>query len=302
MKKLLYSKKPKLIDKNTNIPIFEIQKKNVNEFSIKNAAEIHDNALSWLFSTHNVNEKKLREDLIGKLKLKKGDKVLVTATGAGNDLEYIAKRIGQSGQIYAQDYAKEMLFAAYYRTKKILDFKKYKIFFSVNDATNLPFKDDQFDATYHFGGINLYKNIKKGIDEMDRVTKPGGKVVFGDEGIAYWLKNTELGKSLITNNILYNLDPPIDMIPLSARDVNLSWVINNCFYVIEYIVGNKNWDANIDIPHVGRRGGSIRTRHYGQLEGISPKLKNRFYKYLQDKNISRVEFLEKLIKKTLKND
>ena len=66
MKKLLYSKKPKLIDKNTNIPIFEIQKKNVNEFSIKNAAEIHDNALSWLFSTHNVNEKKLREDLIGK--------------------------------------------------------------------------------------------------------------------------------------------------------------------------------------------------------------------------------------------
>jgi len=302
MKKLLYSKKPKSIDKNTNIPIFEIQKKNVNEFSIKNAAEIHDNALSWLFSTHNVNEKKLREDLIGKLKLKKGDKVLVTATGAGNDLEYIAKRIGQSGQIYAQDYAKEMLFAAYYRTKKILDFKKYKIFFSVNDATNLPFKDDQFDATYHFGGINLYKNIKKGIDEMDRVTKPGGKVVFGDEGIAYWLKNTELGKSLITNNILYNLDPPIDMIPLSARDVNLSWVINNCFYVIEYVVGSKNWDANIDIPHVGRRGGSIRTRHYGQLEGISPKLKNRFYKYLQDKNISRVEFLEKLIKKTLKND
>jgi len=302
MKKLLYSKKPKLIDKNTNIPIFEIQKKNVNEFSIKNAAEIHDNALSWLFSTHNVNEKKLREDLIGKLKLKKGDKVLVTATGAGNDLEYIAKRIGQSGQIYAQDYAKEMLFAAYYRTKKILDFKKYKIFFSVNDATNLPFKDDQFDATYHFGGINLYKNIKKGIDEMDRVTKPGGKVVFGDEGIAYWLKNTELGKSLITNNILYNLDPPIDMIPLSARDVNLSWVINNCFYVIEYVAGSKNWDANIDIPHVGRRGGSIRTRHYGQLEGISPKLKNRFYKYLQDKNISRVEFLEKLIKKTLKND
>ena len=302
MKKLLYSKKPKLIDKNTNIPIFEVQKKNVNEFSIKNAAEIHDNALSWLFSTHNVNEKKLREDLIGKLKLKKGDKVLVTATGAGNDLEYIAKRIGQSGQIYAQDYAKEMLFAAYYRTKKILDFKKYKIFFSVNDATNLPFKDNQFDATYHFGGINLYKNVKKGIDEMDRVTKPGGKVVFGDEGIAYWLKNTELGKSLITNNTLYNLNPPIDMIPLSARDVNLSWVINNCFYVIEYVVGSKNWDANIDIPHVGRRGGSIRTRHYGQLEGINPKLKNRFYKYLQDKNVSRVEFLEKIIKKTLKND
>ena len=301
MRKLLYSKKPKLIDKKTGIPIFENQK-NVNEFSIKNAAEIHDNALSWLFNTHNVNEKKLREELIGKLNLKKGDKVLVTATGAGNDLEYISKKIGKLGQIYAQDYAKEMLFAAYYRTKKIINLKAYKIFFSVNDATNLPFKDNQFDATYHFGGINLYKDIKKGIDEMDRVTKPGGKVVFGDEGIAYWLKNTELGKSLITNNILYNLDPPMEMLPKSAKNVNLSWVINNCFYVIEYIVGDKNWDANIDIPHVGRRGGSIRTRHYGQLEGIDPKLKNKFYRYLENKNISRVEFLEKIIKKYLSND
>ena len=49
MKKLLYSKKPKLIDKSTNIPIFEVQKKILKEFSIKNAAEIHDNALNWLF-------------------------------------------------------------------------------------------------------------------------------------------------------------------------------------------------------------------------------------------------------------
>lgn len=302
MKKLLYSIKPKLIEKKTKIPIFENQKENVNEFSIKNAAEIHDNALDWLFKTHNVNEKKLRKTLINKLKLKKGDKVLVTATGAGNDLEYISRQIGKAGQIYAQDFAKEMLFAAYYRSKKIKKHNKCKIYFSVNDATKLPFNDNQFDATYHFGGINLYKNIKKGIDEMDRVTKPGGKVVFGDEGIAYWLKNTELSKSLITNNILYDLEPPIDKIPTSAKEVNLSWVINNCFYVIEYIVGSKDWNANIDIPHLGRRGGSIRTRHYGQLEGINPKLKDRLYKYLQNKNISRVEFLEKLIKKKLKDD
>ena len=54
--------------------------------------------------------------------------------------------------------------------------------------------------------------------------------------------------------------------------------------------------CNIDIPHVGRRGGSIRTRHYGQLEGIDPKLKNKFYRYLENKNISRVEFLEKLLR------
>ena len=70
------------------------QKENVNEFSIKNAAEIHDNALNWLFKTHNVNEEELRIELINKLDLKEGNKILVTATGAGNDLVYISKKIG----------------------------------------------------------------------------------------------------------------------------------------------------------------------------------------------------------------
>ena len=302
MTKLLYNKKPKLTDKETQIPIFDNQKENVNEFSIKDAAEIHDNALSWLFKTHGVNENELRIELIDKLNLKEGNKILVTATGAGNDLAYISKKIGISGQVYAQDFAKEMLIAAYHRTKKAIDFNKYKIFFSVNDATDLPFNDNEFDATYHFGGINLNKDIKKGIDEMDRVTKPGGKIVFGDEGIAYWLKKTEIAKSLITNNALYNLEPPMSLIPLSAKDVKLSWVINNCFYVIEYIVSDKEWTADINLPHVGKRGGSIKTRHFGKLEGIDPLLRDKFYEKALKKGISRVEYLETLIKKEIKDD
>ena len=302
MTKILYNKKPKSIDKDTKIPIFDNQKENVNEFSIKNAAEIHDNALNWLFKTHNVNEEELRIELINKLDLKEGNKILVTATGAGNDLVYISKKIGTSGQVYAQDYAKEMLLAAYHRTKKKIDFDKYKIYFSVNDATDLPFNDDEFDATYHFGGINLYNDIKKGIEEMDRVTKPGGKIVFGDEGIAYWLKKTELAKSLITNNILYDLEPPMNLIPVSAKNVKLSWVINNCFYVIEYVVGATDWTADINLPHVGRRGGSIKTRHFGKLEGIDPILRDKLYKKAEKKGMSRVAYLESLIKKEIQDD
>ena len=302
MKANLYNKKPHHIDKKSKIPIFDYQKKNINEFSIKNAAKIHDNALNWLFKTHKVNEHQLRKYLIGKMNLKKGSKVLVTATGAGNDLEYISDKIGKTGEIYAQDYAKEMLFAAFERNKKIKKKNKCKIYFSVNDALSLPFKDKVFDATYHFGGINLYKDIKKGINEMTRVTKVGGKVVFGDEGISYWLKKTKLAESLITNNDLYKLDPPMDLLPPNSENVNLSWVINNCFYLIEYSVGSKNWNANIDIPHLGRRGGTIRTRHYGKLEGINPKLRDRFYEKASAKKIGRVNYLEKIIKKEIKND
>ena len=299
MIKKLYNCSPKYIDKNTNIPVFKNQEINLNEFSITNAAEIHDNALKWLFDTHKVNEEDLRRDMISRLNLKKGDKVLMTATGAGNDLKYIMEQIGPTGTLYAQDYAKEMLFAAYERSKKELDLNKLNIEFSVNDATDLPFDDESFDATFHFGGINLYNDVKKGIDEMHRVTKKGGKVVFGDEGLAHWLKKTEIGKALIVNNKLYDLEPPLEMLPHSAVDVKLTWVINNCFYLIEYTKNENEWDVNIDIKHVGKRGGSIRTRFYGALEGIDPELKENFYEKLSKEGRSRVDTIENLIKSYL---
>ena len=93
----------------TNIPVFKNQDEDVNEFSIQNAAEIHDNALRWLFETHNINEENLRKNLIDRLDLKEGNTVLMTATGAGNDIKYILDKIGKSGTLYAQDFAKEML-------------------------------------------------------------------------------------------------------------------------------------------------------------------------------------------------
>ena len=301
MKKKIYNTEPKFYDKSTNIPVFISQETNLNEFSIKNAAEIHDNALNWLFETHYVNEDSLRKNLIDRLDLKEGNTVLMTATGAGNDIKYILDKIGKSGTLYAQDFAKEMLFAAYERIRTEINIEEYNIEFSVNDATNLPFNDNSFDATFHFGGINLYNNIKAGIDEMHRVTKFEGKIVFGDEGLAQWLKKTEQGQALITNNKLYDLEPPLDLLPSSAKSVKLDWVINNCFYMIEYIKGSE-WNVDIDIPHVGRRGGSIRTRHFGQLEGIDPVLKEKFYKTITANNNSRVEVIENLIKNYLKKN
>lgn len=294
MNKKFYKIQPNYFDKLNGIPVFASQDKNVNEFSIQNAAQIHDNALKWLFDTHKVNEDELRENLIERLDLKEGYTVLMTATGAGNDIKYILDKIGHTGTLYAQDYSKEMLFAAYDRIKKEVDISKFKLEFSVNDATNLPFNDNIFDATFHFGGINLYNNVKAGIDEMNRVTKPGGKIVFGDEGLASWLKNTNLGQALITNNKLYNLEPPLHLLPSSAKDVKLDWVINNCFYMIEYIKGDE-WSVDIDIKHKGLRGGSIRTRHYGQLEGIHPDIKKNFYEKVKQTGKSRVEVIEELI-------
>ena len=106
---------------------------------------------------------------------------------------------------------------------------------------------------------------------------------------------------MITNNSLFKLDPPMDLLPINATKVNLSWVINNCFYLIDYVVGD-DWDVNIDLKHVGKRGGTIRKRHYGKLEGIDPKLRDKFYKYAEKIKKSRVDLLEKIIEEEIKKN
>ena len=119
-------------------------------------------------------------------------------------------------------------------------------------------------------GINLFSSIRQGITEMNRVVKSGGKIVISDEGVAPWLVDTEIGRQLITNNPLYACQAPMALLPDTARDVRLSYELHNCFYVIEFTAGDGPLPINIDVPHVGRRVGSIRTRYAGRLEGIDP--------------------------------
>lgn len=280
----------------TKVPIFKCEDEGANEYAQKESATIHDNALRWVLNTFETNEETLRKSLISRLHLTKGKTILITGAGAGNDLPFLAQSMEMSGTIYAQDISKQMLLTARERYENKLNSSELNLYFSVSDATDLPFNDNLFDAAYHFGGINLFPDIKKGISEMNRVVKPEGLVLISDEGIAPWLKTTELGKMLINNNPLYVYDAPLELIPSTAKSVKLSWELSHCFYVIEFTVSKDLPQINIDVPHIGKRGGSIRTRYHGQLEGIDPSLRNKIYAEAEKKGMSRVEYLEKLIK------
>ena len=282
------------------VPAFSFQDEDVNEYSIDKAAEIHDNALAWLLKAHHTTEDQFRNEVLINLRLRKGQRVLITGVGAGNDLPYICPQIGKTGEIFAQDYSKQMLFAAIKRSDQLFNLQDYNINYSLGDAVSLPFPSEFFDVVYHFGGINLFSSISKGVLEMERVVKNGGRVVFGDEGLAPWLKQREIGKILIQNNPLYKYDLPLDSLPSSATDVSVNWTINNCYYVVSYTSSKEELPVNLDLPHSGSRGGSLRTRYYGLLEGINPELKKKIYVAAKSKGISRVEFLENLLKSSLK--
>jgi SAM-dependent methyltransferase len=272
----------------------EVGQQSLDMYNQKVSPGIYRNFLDWLFLTFNENELTFRQKLIEKLKLQRGAKVLVTGCGLGDDILPIAAAVGSDGEIYAQDIAAEMVIAA---SDSIMPDPQYSknIHLSVCDAQNLPFADNFFDAAFHFGGINLFDDIRLAIREMDRVVKPGGRVCFGDEGIGPWLRDTEYGRMAITNNPLWAATAPIDALPRNAIDVELSWVLGNCFYVIGFQVSENGPLINIDVSHKGRRGGTMRTRFYGQLEGVTEDSKNFVINEAAEKGISIHDWLEQVI-------
>jgi ubiquinone/menaquinone biosynthesis C-methylase UbiE len=285
----------------TDVPVFAKEPEGANEYARHNAAEVHDNALRWVFSTFGSDEPSLRERLVARLQLRPGSRMLVTGAGAGNDLPYLARSLQGQGAIHAQDFAQEMLLAGLQRHRPALETGMLTLQFSVSDATDLPFPDGSFDAAYHFGGINLFPDIKKGMAEMARVVRPGGRVVIGDEGVAPWLRRTEYGEMLVRNNPLYACEVPLAQLPETADEVRLTWELGQCFWVIEFVVAASGPRIDIDVPHVGIRGGSIRTRYFGQLEGIDPALRDQIYAEAQRLGKSRVEYLESLLRDGLKD-
>ena len=280
----------------TSTPVFESQVPEADEYNIANAAKIHDNALNWLFKTFKTNEFDLRTNIVRRLNLRPSHRVLVTAAGAGNDIPFVADALGGAGQVYAQDFSKEMLLWGERRARGQHSTGGVALFFSVGDATRLPFRNDFFDAALHFGGINLFPDKQMAIKEMDRVVRPGGRIVIGDEGVAPWLKGTDQANILVHNTSLYANKPPLDFLPVTVREVDLSWELSNSFFVVSFTVSRDPLPFDIDVPHVGRRGGSMRTRFYGQLEGVDPCLKTEVFDEAGRQKVSRVELIERLLR------
>lgn len=223
-------------------------------------AEVYDTGLDWLFSSFGEDQEDFRRKLIGLLELEPGGHVLETGCGTGQDSMHIAERIGPDGHLYAQDLSLSMLRFASRR----LGASTTPSDTILSNAAYLPFAEDAFDAAFHFGGINTFGDVRRAIDELTRVVRPGGKVVFGDEGVAPWLRRKLFGRILINANGLYRHRPPIDRLPAVARDVRLHWVLGNAFYVIEYRVGDGPPFVDLDLPIPGPRNGTLRSRFYNR--------------------------------------
>jgi SAM-dependent methyltransferase len=244
------------------------------------------NYLRWLYGTFDVDPVEFRRNLVSPLRISTGQTVLVTGCGFGDDIPPLLEA---GAKVEAQDLSAAMVDLA----RK--NFPQIK--FWQGDAGSLPYAEGNFDAAFHFGGINEFQDRGKAIREMARVVKDGGRVCFGDESVAPWLRSTDYGKMAICNNALWAHTVPLDLLPFSATDVSLRWILGNCFYQITFTVKRSGPKMNPDIPHIGKRGGSMRTRYYGQLEGVTEEAKTIAIEAAAKDGVSIHEWLERVIRK-----
>ena len=103
-----------------------------------------------------------------------GDRVLDCATGTGDLAIAFRKAVGDTGRVVGTDFVPEMLDFA--RTKSS------EVTFEVADVTRLPYDDGAFDIASISFGIRNVGEPRKGIAEMARVVRPGGRVIVLEFG------------------------------------------------------------------------------------------------------------------------
>jgi demethylmenaquinone methyltransferase/2-methoxy-6-polyprenyl-1,4-benzoquinol methylase len=102
-----------------------------------------------------------------------GARVLDVATGTGDLALELARRVAPGGAVIGADFSEQMLALA--RRKPAPAGAALR--FEAANALDLPYGDGAFDAaTVGFGARN-FSDLDRGIAEMARVVRPGGRVV-----------------------------------------------------------------------------------------------------------------------------
>ena len=103
--------------------------------------------------------------------------------------------------------------------------------FAFADSHQLPFETNSFDIVTCYGAVNGYTNISKALNEMVRVTNPGGKILFLDEQLytgATFLERLYFESVLSSHDVVRNC--PVDMLPSNVESIDVFQVYH--FYYI----------------------------------------------------------------------
>ncbi len=144
--------------------------------------------------------KSIKLKCVKNLDIKPHYKVIDLCCGTG-DIAELIKKIQPQCEVTGVDFSENML--------KIARSKTSGIQYIQGDVTNLPFKDDTFDAAAMCFGLRNINNAEKAVEEAFRVLRRGGKYLhldFGKKNLAgkiYDLITPVLVKRLTENTFPY---------------------------------------------------------------------------------------------------
>ena len=158
--------------------------------TLEGSDELMNSRYRWLAPFYDINERVLgrlitgedmnkgRAEIVDRLRLKSGIKLLEVSPGPGVFQRLLRKSIGPSGELVSLDLSLPML----HQCRKIE--RETRAYLIHANGEHLPFADETFDAIFHFGGVNLFNEPQKAVAEFVRVVKRRGIVAYGDEGFA----------------------------------------------------------------------------------------------------------------------
>ena len=115
-----------------------------------------------------------RERAVDRAQVGPGSDALDLCTGTGDLALALRRRIGPDGRVVGSDFSEPMLDLARRKSGE----EGLPVEFGWADALELPYGDASFDAvTIGFGARNL-ADLERGLSEMARVLRPGGRLVI----------------------------------------------------------------------------------------------------------------------------
>ena len=120
-----------------------------------------------------------RERAVDQAGLVGGDSALDVACGTGDLSFELQRRVGPEGRVIGSDFSERMLDLA--REKGVARDTSGNgsvPVFQWADALELPYDDATFDAVTVGFGVRNFSDLGRGLSELTRVLKPGGRLVI----------------------------------------------------------------------------------------------------------------------------
>jgi ubiquinone/menaquinone biosynthesis C-methylase UbiE/uncharacterized protein YbaR (Trm112 family) len=192
-------------------------------------AELYDDLVKQYDDWLGIDMMKERENFATFIPIEGPVKIIDVSVGTAANFVALHNRFkNQMGRfsLHGMDLSTGMLNVA---QRKITE-DEFSVSLTHGSVFNIPYQSSFFDIVLHSGGINTFSDIHGALNEMLRIARAGGMVIVVDEGLSPRARESEKGNEIIKANSLFAARPPLEFLPDKARNVEVSYVMNETFY------------------------------------------------------------------------